>query len=63
MEIVADGLNRWKPDGIRGFEDCKGLFEQAFDSPNRSGTRTTIRGCGRRGQMDRVERPRALSPD
>ncbi len=31
METVADRLNRWKPDGIRGFEDCKGLFEQEFD--------------------------------
>lgn len=30
MEIVADRLNRWKPDGIRAFEDCKGLFEKEF---------------------------------
>lgn len=31
MEIVADDLNRWDPDGIRGFEDCKGLFDREFD--------------------------------
>ncbi len=31
MEIVADRLNQWEPDGLRGFEDCKGLFEQEFD--------------------------------
>ena len=31
MEVVAERLNRWNPDGIRGFEDCKGLFEREFD--------------------------------
>ena len=31
MGIVADDLKGWKPDGIRGFEDCKRLFEQEFD--------------------------------
>ncbi|HXH24685.1 MAG TPA: hypothetical protein VNI78_05510 [Vicinamibacterales bacterium] len=31
MEIVAADLNRWNADGIRGFEDCKGLFEREFD--------------------------------
>lgn len=31
METVADTLGQWKPDGIRAFEDCKGLFEQEFD--------------------------------
>lgn len=31
MEVVAGDLNRWKADGIRGFEDCKGLFEREFD--------------------------------
>ncbi len=31
MEIVADHLNRWKPDGIRGFEDCKVLYQLEFD--------------------------------
>lgn len=31
MEIVADSLTRWKPDGICAFEDCKGLFEEEYD--------------------------------
>ncbi len=31
MEIVASHLNEWNGDGIRGFEDCKGLFESEFD--------------------------------
>jgi len=31
MEIVADHLNQWKPNEIRGFEDCKALFEREFD--------------------------------
>jgi hypothetical protein len=31
MEVVAARLDQWKPDGIRGFEDCKGLFESEFD--------------------------------
>jgi hypothetical protein len=31
MEVVAERLNQWKPDGVRGFEDCKGLFEREFD--------------------------------
>jgi hypothetical protein len=30
MRIVADDLNQWQPDGIRGFENCKGLFEREF---------------------------------
>ena len=34
MELVAQHLNEWKPDGIRGFEDCKGLFEKEFDRLN-----------------------------
>lgn len=31
MEIVADSLSRWKSEAIRGFEDCKELFESEFD--------------------------------
>jgi hypothetical protein len=31
MELVAEGLNQWNPDGIGGFEDCKSLFESEFD--------------------------------
>ena len=31
MEVVAERLNQWKPDAIRGFEDCKGLFEREVD--------------------------------
>lgn len=37
MEIVAQRLCEWKPDGIRGFEDCKGLFEKEFDRLNAAG--------------------------
>jgi len=37
MEVVAARLNEWKPDGIRGFEDCKGLFENEFDRLNAVG--------------------------
>ena len=31
MEVIAQHLIQWKPDGIRAFEDCKGLFEREFD--------------------------------
>jgi len=31
MEIVAECLDQWNPDGIRGFKDCKQLFESEFD--------------------------------
>lgn len=31
MQLVAVHLDQWKPDGVRGFEDCKGLFEREFD--------------------------------
>jgi hypothetical protein len=31
MESVAESLAKWKPDGLRGFEDCKSLFESEFD--------------------------------
>lgn len=31
MAVVAERLDEWNPDGIRAFEDCKGLFEREFD--------------------------------
>ncbi len=31
MDIVAARLNDWKPDGVRGFEDCKRVFEAEHD--------------------------------
>ena len=31
MKIVADSLVEWNSDGIRGFEDCKRLFETEYD--------------------------------
>ncbi len=31
MEIVTKDLVEWNSDGIRGFEDCKNLFESEFD--------------------------------
>jgi hypothetical protein len=31
MEVVAKDLAAWDPDGIRAFENCKGLFESEFD--------------------------------
>jgi hypothetical protein len=31
METVAESLVEWNPDGIRAFEDCKGLFETEYD--------------------------------
>lgn len=37
IEVVAERLDQWKPDGIRGFEDCKGLFESEFDRLNEAG--------------------------
>jgi hypothetical protein len=32
MEVVTEHLSRWKPDGIRGFENCKELFYRECDS-------------------------------
>ena len=33
MEVVAHGLTDWNPEnGIRGFEDCKAMFERTFDA-------------------------------
>jgi hypothetical protein len=33
MDVVAHGLAQWSPkDGIRGFEDCKAMFEGNFDA-------------------------------
>ena len=37
MKVVAERLDQWKPDGIRGFEDCKGLFESEFDRLTKAG--------------------------
>jgi hypothetical protein len=37
MAVVAERLSEWKPDGIRAFEDCKGLFEKEFDRLNAAG--------------------------
>ena len=37
MEIVAEQLEQWKPDGIRAFEDCKRLFESEFDRLTKAG--------------------------
>lgn len=37
LEVVAERLNEWKTDGIRGFEDCKGLFEPEFNRLERAG--------------------------
>jgi len=37
MEVVAEHLNQWNPDGIRGFEDCKELFESEFDRLTKAG--------------------------
>ena len=31
METVAEYLVNWNPDGIRGFEDCKRLYETEYD--------------------------------
>ncbi len=31
METVAESLVKWNPDGIRAFEDCKGLYESEYD--------------------------------
>jgi len=31
MEIIAKDIAERYPDGIQGFEDCKGLFESEFD--------------------------------
>ena len=37
MEIVAGRLDEWNKDGIRGFEDCKRLFESEFDRLTQAG--------------------------
>jgi len=31
METVAESLMNWNSDGIRAFEDCKGLYESEYD--------------------------------
>jgi len=37
MKMVAERLDQWKPNGIRGFEDCKELFESKFDQLTKAG--------------------------
>lgn len=37
MEVVAKRLNEWNPEGLRFFEDCKGLFESEFDRLTKAG--------------------------
>ncbi len=37
MEVVAARLNEWKPEAVRGFEDCKAFFETEFDRLNAAG--------------------------
>lgn len=37
MEAIALDLDKWDSDGIRAFEDCKGLFEKVFDQLTASG--------------------------
>jgi len=37
MDVVARSLADWSPqNGIRGFEDCKAMFERNFDALTRS---------------------------
>jgi hypothetical protein len=31
LEVVAQKLTAWKPDGFAGFEDCKAFFERTYD--------------------------------
>ncbi len=31
LNVIADSLNQWHPDGRYAFEDCKALFEDEFD--------------------------------
>jgi len=31
MDLVTERLHEWDPDGLRGFDDCKRLFESEFD--------------------------------
>jgi hypothetical protein len=31
LDTIAESLDKWKPDGLRAFEDCKMLFEREFD--------------------------------
>lgn len=31
METVAERLEEWSPDGVRAFEDCKGLYETEYN--------------------------------
>ena len=31
MDVVEERLNRWQPDGTRGFNDCKDFYESQYD--------------------------------
>lgn len=37
MQVVTEGLQKWNPDGSRGFEDCKTFFESEFDRLTEAG--------------------------
>ncbi|MEN6424779.1 MAG: hypothetical protein ABFE13_05420 [Phycisphaerales bacterium] len=37
MEVVAEQMNEWEPDGISAFEDCKRLFESTFERLTKAG--------------------------
>jgi hypothetical protein len=31
MEVIAERLDQWQPDGTHAFEDCKKLYESEYD--------------------------------
>jgi hypothetical protein len=37
MEVVAEKVEAWDPNGLRGFEDCRSLFEREYDRLQSSG--------------------------
>jgi len=37
MDVVAERLDQWNPNGVRGFDDCKKLFESEFDRLTKAG--------------------------
>lgn len=64
MKVVAEQLDQWDPDGLRGFEDCKMLFERVFGQLTKAcheprfvasdavGTWITWNTLGRQSQTD-----------
>lgn len=36
-EVFCERMDQWKPDGIRGLEDCKQLYESEFDRLTKAG--------------------------